>query len=256
MPTSKTQYLTPFKFFYKGMKVIIIKNLYPKRGIVNGTIGYVQNITFTKSHWIQYDELIHPLVNVFIDFNEVIQYHETLQDITLEGLSKNVILIAPIIKNFQYHHLVQESNTFKTFNISQYQLPFALAFYLIDFKVQGQTFERLIIDLCQPPNNVQLNMHNIYVTLSCLPSLNGFVILQNITIQDICKVNFKKGSLEMTFVLKSKTEQMKTPTCHNETNKCNMNFVKMKLTTLLKEMMIQMMSQLMMPYIIGMKNFN
>jgi hypothetical protein len=34
------------------MKVIIIKNLYPKRGIVNGIIGYVQNITLTKSHWI------------------------------------------------------------------------------------------------------------------------------------------------------------------------------------------------------------
>jgi len=100
------------------MKVRIVENLYPKRRIVNGTIRYVQNITLTKSHWIQYDELMHPPVNVFIDFNEVIQYHEILQDITLEGLSKNMILIAPIIKNFQYHHFVQESNTFKTFNIS------------------------------------------------------------------------------------------------------------------------------------------
>ncbi len=48
MPTSKTQNLTPFKKNYKGMKVIIIKNLYPKLGIVNGTIGYVENISFTK----------------------------------------------------------------------------------------------------------------------------------------------------------------------------------------------------------------
>ncbi len=118
MPTSKTQSSVPFLKNYKRMKVIIIKNLYPKRGIVNGTIGYVQNITLTKSHWIQYDELMHPPINVFIDFNEVIQYHEILQDITLKGLSKNVILIAPIIKNFQYHHFVQELNTFKTFNIS------------------------------------------------------------------------------------------------------------------------------------------
>jgi ATP-dependent exoDNAse (exonuclease V) alpha subunit len=159
------------------MKVIITKNLYPKIRIVNGTIGYVQNISFAKSHWIQYDELMHLPINVLIDFNEIIQNHETLQDITLEGLPKNVIPITPITRNFQYHHFVQESNTFKTFNISQYQLPLAPTFCLTNFKAQGQTFECLIIDLCQPPNNVQLNMHNIYVTLSHLRSFDGVVLL-------------------------------------------------------------------------------
>jgi len=59
-------------------------------------------------------------------------------------------------------------------------------------------------------------MHNIYVTLSCLSSLNEFVILRNITIQDIRKANFKIGSLEMTSIVKSKIEQMDTPKCHNE----------------------------------------
>ncbi len=44
--------------------------------------------------------------------------------------------------------------------------------------------------------NVRLNMHNIYVTLSCLQSIDGFIILQNITMQEICKVNFKKRSLK------------------------------------------------------------
>jgi len=48
MPTSKTQSSSPFLKNYKRMKVIIIENLYPKRGIVNGTIGYVQ----TPKHYI------------------------------------------------------------------------------------------------------------------------------------------------------------------------------------------------------------
>jgi hypothetical protein len=39
--TSKTQNLAPFLKLYKRMKVIIIKNLYPKLGIVNGTISYI-----------------------------------------------------------------------------------------------------------------------------------------------------------------------------------------------------------------------
>jgi hypothetical protein len=44
MPTNKTQNLAPFIKIYKIMKIIIIKNIYPKIEIINGTIGYVQNI--------------------------------------------------------------------------------------------------------------------------------------------------------------------------------------------------------------------
>jgi IMP cyclohydrolase len=38
---------------------------------------------------------------------------------------------------------------------------------------------------------------NIYVTFSCLQSMDGLIILQNITMQDISKANLKKGLLEM-----------------------------------------------------------
>ncbi len=40
-------------------------------------------------------------------------------------------------------------------------------------------------------------MHNIYVTLSCLQSINVLIILWNITMQNISKIKFKKGLLEM-----------------------------------------------------------
>jgi predicted transglutaminase-like cysteine proteinase len=89
---------------------------------------------------------------------------------------------------------------------------------LTNFKAQGQTFEHLVIDLHQSPKNLQLNMHNIYVTLSCLRSLNGLVILRNITIQDIHKANFKKGSLDMTIipVVMLDIEKTITPKCFKE----------------------------------------
>ncbi len=38
---SKIQNLASFLKLYKKMKVIIMKNLYPKLGIVNGTISYI-----------------------------------------------------------------------------------------------------------------------------------------------------------------------------------------------------------------------
>ncbi len=60
-------------------------------------------------------------------------------------------------------------------------------------------------------------MHNMYVTLSCLCSFDGFIILQNITIQNIHKVDFKKGSLEMTTpVLRSSINQIKIPTQYHK----------------------------------------
>jgi hypothetical protein len=87
LSTNKTQYLTPFFIIYKGMKIIVMKNLYPNLGIVNE-------------------------IHIF------------------------------------------KSNTSKNFTINKYQLPLAPTFGLIDFKAQGQTFDHLIIDLYQPPNNV------------------------------------------------------------------------------------------------------
>jgi hypothetical protein len=73
------------------MKVIITKNLYPKLGIINGTISYIQNISINESQWIQWDHSMHSPTNVYVDLNEFIEKHDTLQDITLKGLPKNVI---------------------------------------------------------------------------------------------------------------------------------------------------------------------
>ncbi len=81
--TSKTQNLTPFLKLYKGMKIIITENLYLKLGIVNGTISYIQKISINKSQWIQRNHSMHRPTNVYVDLNEFIKKHDTLQNITL-----------------------------------------------------------------------------------------------------------------------------------------------------------------------------
>ncbi len=177
MSTSKTQCLAPFLKIYKRMKIIIIENIYSKFIIVNGSIKYVENLSFTNSKWIQRDITMHPPINVLVNFNNFIEKNIKLQNIKLEGLLKNVIPIIPISRNFQYHHHILESNTSKTFTINRYQLSIAPTFCLTNFKTQGQTFDNLIIDLQQPLDNVRLNMDNIYVTLSCLQSIDGLIVL-------------------------------------------------------------------------------
>jgi hypothetical protein len=48
----------------------------------------------------------------------------------------------------------------------------------------------LITNLKQSSNGIPINMHNIYVTLSCLHPLDVFIILEDVSIQYICKANF------------------------------------------------------------------
>ncbi len=61
------------------------------------------------------------------------------------------------------------------------------------------------------------------------------MILQDITIQDIHKVNFKKESLKMTSILKSKIEQMNMPTCHNENKQMQHELCKNKIDNIIEK---------------------
>jgi hypothetical protein len=57
-------------------------------------------------------------------------------------------------------------------------------------------------------------MHNIYVTSSHLNSIYGLIFLQDITIQDIHKANFKKELLEMVItILKHNINKDKEKPC-------------------------------------------
>jgi len=76
---------------------------------------------------------MHPTTNVFVDLNKFIQKHNTLQDITLQGLSKKTHINNTHIKNLLISSLL-ESKISKTFNINKYQLLLASTFYLMDFK--------------------------------------------------------------------------------------------------------------------------
>jgi len=70
------------------MKVIIIENLYPKLGVVNGTINYIQNVLVNKSQWIQWNHSMHPPTNVYVDLNEFIEKHDTLRDNPIRSTKK------------------------------------------------------------------------------------------------------------------------------------------------------------------------
>jgi hypothetical protein len=81
---------------YKGMKVMFIENLYPKFGLINGTVGIVCEIVIDDSIKEKNSTFIEPPLYVVVDFNTYITNHFDLKDINLNGFAKNVIPITPI----------------------------------------------------------------------------------------------------------------------------------------------------------------
>jgi hypothetical protein len=154
------------------MKFIITEDLYRKIGIVNGTIGCSKHFNQKKRldslQWID-----APMHEHFGRFYWVHRKKRYITKHNSQGLTKKCGDYSPITRNFQNHHYGEESSTSKTFNINRYQVPLAPTFCLIDSKSQRQTFDCLIIHFHQSLDIVQLNMHNIYVTLSHLHSLDN-----------------------------------------------------------------------------------
>jgi hypothetical protein len=64
------------------MKVIVMENLCPKLPIVNECTHYIENILITYVEWIFKNYTMHPPINVLINFNEFINKHKNLQNIT------------------------------------------------------------------------------------------------------------------------------------------------------------------------------
>lgn len=95
----------------------ILKKLHLKLEIVNVSIDYIKNISLTNVKWIKKYVTMCLSINILVNFNEFIKKQISLQNITFEGLSQNVI---PISRNFQYHHHISKSHTFKAFIINKY----------------------------------------------------------------------------------------------------------------------------------------
>ncbi len=86
-----------------------------------------------------------------------------LKDINLNGFTKNVIPMSPLSWNLNYQYGMNGLEHVFFLIIKWEQIPLNPTFCLTNYKVQSQTFDKLIVDLYKPPNHMVLIMHNIYV---------------------------------------------------------------------------------------------
>ncbi|KAI0263902.1 hypothetical protein BC834DRAFT_884505 [Gloeopeniophorella convolvens] len=83
----------------------------------------------------------------------------------LKGLGNNVVPIVPLQRKFD---ITMSDNTGrkKRKTVTRRQLPITAAYTFTDYRVQGQTIPKVVVDIAPPPTGSNLSMYNMYVALS------------------------------------------------------------------------------------------
>ncbi|KAF6745923.1 ATP-dependent DNA helicase PIF1 [Ephemerocybe angulata] len=158
MPVKKTGDLERRITVGQGMKAMVLTNIATEADVANGTRGVID------SFWLHPDEqptlledgvilLSHMPPVIFFRPNEKIAAR-------FAGVPEGVVPISPATVSFEVENGLGQTITVKR---TQYALTGAYAF--TDYKSQGQTIEKVIIDIGKPPDN-ELSPFNAYVALS------------------------------------------------------------------------------------------
>ena len=134
----------------KGAKITLTNNLWTKQGLVNGANGVVRDIVYEKV-----GDQIKPIA-ILVDFEK----YNGPKFFDQNDSRNSWIPINPI------------SLFCKNFNGSRTQFPLRLAYALTIHKSQGQTIDKIVIDLGKSEQSLGLT----FVALSRVRNFSDFII--------------------------------------------------------------------------------
>jgi ATP-dependent exoDNAse (exonuclease V) alpha subunit len=136
------------------MKVMIMENIALRASVVNGTEGVLKHIKYS----------VDSKGRRYADCAYVEILHKT-GDIT----ERKIVPFVPEPTYFSY-----TSDTGLTFSISRNQLPLLPSYAYTDYKSQGRSLTKVILDL-----NGCMSLQSVYVMLSRATSLRSIAILRS-----------------------------------------------------------------------------
>jgi hypothetical protein len=139
-----------------GMKVMVTSNVATDLDITNGARGIISNIILNPEEPPLQDDSIATLK--YLPQCILVKLTRT-RATRLDGLDDGVIPIFPAKSSMQ---IVLER---KTRTVTRYQYPITAAYCFTDYRSQGQTIQRVIVDIASPPSG-KLSLFNLYVALS------------------------------------------------------------------------------------------
>ncbi|RDB25791.1 ATP-dependent DNA helicase RRM3 [Hypsizygus marmoreus] len=142
-----------------GMKAMVLVNIATEAEVVNGTRGVVSDIVLDpREHVLNIDD--DGTVNLRYPPAYILFKPDTPITMEFPALPKGLIPIAPSEATFRI-----ASPDGKSHQIRRRQLALTPAYAFTDYKSQGQTIERVIVDLAKPPYG-ELTPFHAYVALS------------------------------------------------------------------------------------------
>ncbi|KAF5309577.1 hypothetical protein D9619_012398 [Psilocybe cf. subviscida] len=142
---------------FAGMKVMVTENIAFSFGVVNGSEGVVRSIRYNEDSCGRKTAV-------------VAYVHIPGCKMHLPGLDPDVVPIFPVSTRIEYD--IQLTAGHAVTGFTRKQLPLVPGYVYTDFKSQGRTLERAIVDLYTARGQ------GIYVMLSRVKSLSGLAILR------------------------------------------------------------------------------
>jgi len=139
-----------------GMKVMVTSNIATDLDITNGARGIVVDIILNPEEPPLEDGSIITLK--YLPQCVLVKLSRT-RAARLDGLDDGVIPIFPAKSSMQV------TLGRKTKTVTRFQYPITAAYCFTDYRAQGQTIPRVIVDIASPPSG-KLSLFNLYVALS------------------------------------------------------------------------------------------
>jgi hypothetical protein len=164
LPEGQTEGLPGLLYLVPGMPLIIKHNLMQKHRICNGVRATLERVIVDPNDTPELDAA-NPSVVRFsgLPLYMLVRVEDPTFD-PLPGLPPGVIPISPITKKFYYKQQLRGHKTVSMV-IERRQLPLIPGWAITTHVAQGQTLDRIIVDLLQPPTG-SIDPSANYVALS------------------------------------------------------------------------------------------
>lgn len=160
MKTKETQNLEAEVEVAVGMPVMVMSNVATDASLANGQRGIITELVLDPRDKTTYMDEETAITKLNYPPAMIMFKPSKPTNISIPGVPNGCVPLFPKEVKFS----IKDNNGITT-KITRRQYPITPAFAFTDFKSQGQTIERVIIDLAKPPNGA-LSPFNAYVALS------------------------------------------------------------------------------------------
>lgn len=155
-----------------GMEVMVTYNVDTNLDVANGARGVVEKIILDRRETRTRSNNANPEVKLTYPPECVLVRLYRTKAAQLPGLDPGVIPIVPMERKFDL-----PVGKGKTRRATRRQLPITAAYAFTDYRSQGQTIKRVIVDIARPPSG-GLTPFNAYVALSRSTGRNSIRLLR------------------------------------------------------------------------------